>query len=425
MNTKIKNSLKLSAIMLIMLLALTACTSKKETEEFTPRLDTDSKITLNIMGFFGNFEALDSVMNDFNKYYPNVDFSYQQMSGENMKRYIDSNPDTDIFMTSKQVLAESDYCLTPYCADLSKENIDFSAIEDKMLDAYYQDGKLTSIPIGQNIYGIIVNVTLLKNEGLEVPQTYEEFINVLKALKEKGYTPIQSPNEKVLAELGCGMLYDTLLTDSSCYEALMAGNEAAAEKITPVFDKLAAILENGCTDFAVNADYPSDNYDGAILKFFEGDVPFWVCNVEKVSGMKKRETKSETFKSNPFEYAFVYAPMGENGAYAFREPWYGFAVYKYSNNYDYAVEFMRFLALKDEINKIADMKGIPSIAVEKTDNAIYKNVNNPSKTELACVNDGRIIQKIETAWYGSLNMFINGECTKEEAVKAFIKKCSE
>ena len=52
------------------------------------------------------------------------------------------------------------------------------------------------------------------------------------------------------------------------------------------------------------------------MKFFEGDVPFWVCDTEKVSGMKKRESKSEAFSANPFEYEFTFAPMGDNGIYS-------------------------------------------------------------------------------------------------------------
>ena len=46
--------------------------------------------------------------------------------------------------------------------------------------------------------------------------------------------------------------------------------------MTGVFDRLKELTDKGYIDVSVNADYPSDNYDGAILKFFEGDVPFWV-----------------------------------------------------------------------------------------------------------------------------------------------------
>lgn len=425
MNIKRITTKIISIILIVSLISVSGCTSSKAKESFTPRLDTKSSRTLNIMGVFGNFEALDQVMNDFNAYYPNIDFSYEQVSSENMKKYIDANPDVDIFMTSKQILSGNSEELISYCTDLSKEDINFEAIEEEMLDAYYVDGKLTSVPMGQNIYGLIVNETLLKNEGLKIPETFDEFTSVLKSLKEKGYTPIQAPNDKVLAELGNSMFYDMLLSDSSFYEAVLSGNAAAKEKLNLVFDRLGVILENGYTDVTVNENYPADNYDLAILKFFEGDVPFWVCNVEKVSGMKKRESKSEAFKNNPFDYTYIYAPMGDSGAYVYREPWYGFSVYKDSDDYDYAVEFMRFLVLKDEINKIADIKGIPSVAKEKTDNAIYNKINNPSKAEMEYINNGIINQKVENVWYGTVNSYIKGEVTKDEAVQLFLTKISE
>ena len=56
--------------------------------------------------------------------------------------------------------------------------------------------------------------------------------------------------------------------------------------------------------------------------------------------MKKRESKSQAFTDNPFEYEFMYVPLGENGVYKYIDSWYGFSVNKYSDNLDYAVEFM-------------------------------------------------------------------------------------
>ena len=71
------------------------------------------------------------------------------------------------------------------------------------------------------------------------------------------------------------------------------------------------------------------------------DMPFYVCNAECVSGMKKRESKSETFSANPFEYEFLYAPLGDKGAYAYQQPWYGFSVNKDSEEKEIAVELDR------------------------------------------------------------------------------------
>ena len=50
----------------------------------------------------------------------------------------------------------------------------------------------------------------------------------------------------------------------------------------------------------------------------ESEVTDWSI-VLLVSGMKKRESKSETFSANPFEYEFLYAPLGDKGAYAYQQ----------------------------------------------------------------------------------------------------------
>ena len=87
---------------------------------------------------------------------------------------------------------------------------------------------------------------------------------------------------------------------------LEAGDNGAVEKLGSIFDVLDLFKEKGYFDLELNDTYPGDNYDGAIMKFFEGAVPFWVCNTEKVSGMKKRESKSESFKAAPFEYTYIF-----------------------------------------------------------------------------------------------------------------------
>lgn len=404
---------------------MTGC-GKSESTEFRPKLDTDVKVVLDTTGFFGNFEALDQVTNDFNVYYPNVEFTYEQVSTENFESYLEANPGVDIFMTSQETFEKLGSKLTEQCADLAKEGVSLNDIDEDMLKMNYRDGKLTAIPMSQNMYGLIVNVSLLEKEGLKVPDNYEEFTDVLAALKEKGYTPIQGPDSKVYAELTEGMAFDMILKDKKLYDSLMAGEDSAVDALLSAVEKLSNIIDNGYTDYTVNQSYPQDNYDQAILRFFDGEVPFWVCNTEKVSGMKKRESKSESFQANPFEYTYIYAPLGDKGAYAYSEPWFGFSVNKDSDAYEYAIEFMRFLATRDEINKIADVKGVPSIAKEKTDVVIYRDVLNPGKVEMECVNDGTITQPMISDWYTCMNRYATGEyTTAREAVEAFVKLCSE
>lgn len=91
-----------------------------------------------------------------------------------------------------------------------------------------------------------------------------------------------------------------------------------------------------------------------------------------------------------------------------------------------ALEFLRFLATKDEINKMAEVKGIPSVAVDGTNADIYKDVLNPGKTEMNYVNDGSITTVMESGWYTCVNKYITGEfSSSKEALQYYVKLCSK
>lgn len=411
-----------------LLLTTTGCAAggSSKQQDFQPSLDTEKEVQFNVLGYFENFEALDQVMNDFSAYYPNATFVYQRVRDNDEVAYLEANADVDLFMTSGDLLHRQDAALPQYCVDLSEKNIDLSVIAPEMLQAHAVDGKQLSVPIGQNIRGLAVNTTLLKKEGLAVPRNLPEFLNALSVLKAKGYTPIQGPTGMVYAEITSGMIFSGLCEGQPLREALKKGDMDAAEQaVLPAMELMDTLVKNGYTDPALNAAYPDDNYDGSILRFFEGDVPFWVCNTEKVSGMKKRESKSETFKEQPFSYSFIYAPVSEAGQYIYREPWFGFAANKTGKNADYAVEFLRFLATQAESNRIADIKGVPSVAKDGTGSAIYAKVLDEKLTADSCVNQGEVTPAMVSKWYSCITQYALGKyASAHEAAQDFLRVCS-
>ena len=404
------------------LLLTTGCGAKEESTGFQPKLDTKASVQLDVAGFFGNFEALDQVTNDFNQYYPNVTFNYQQVSGEKEEEYLDANPGIDIFMVGMTQMNAPGSTLPGRCIDLAQAGVDTGDLDGEMLKLYTYDGKLAAIPMGQNLCGIVANLSLLEKESLAIPMDTHYFLDVCAALKEKGYTPIQGPTSKVYSELIRGAAFSMLCSDEKLLAAAKEGNDEAVAALKPTFDFLSTVLEKGYTDPAINEEYPKDNYDQAILRFFEGDVPFWVCNTEKVSGMKKRESKSEAFQKAPFDYGFLYAPVGQDGNFIFQEPWYGFAASKDGDETDYAVEFIRFLATSEEINKMADIKGIPSIAIEATaSNSVYGTVRDPIFLKTRVVNTGTITPAMEASWYTVTAGFAAGAYdSAESAIREFL-----
>ena len=402
----------LLAAAVLLSLCLSGCgnassVNAKSENSFTPNLDTEKETTLEIAGFMANFEALDQVVMNFNEIYPNVTISYEQNSSYMLADYLDNNQVVDIIMTSTGNLeptAAPENYVGNKVLDLSKEDIDFDEIQPSLLSCCKVDGALLRVPFLQNVCGMAVNKTLLEKEGLSVPTNYEEFLTVLESLKQKGYTPIQGSELHV---------YSELVSNMAMY------NMSANEDLLPVLERLQTIIDNGYTDYDLNASYPNDNYDQAILSFFEGNVPFWVCNTESFSGAKKRESKSETFSKEPFDYAFIYAPIGDSGAYECVEPWYGFSIPENADNKDYAVEFIRFLSTTDQLNTMAAIKGMPSAAKEAV-NERYPDLHKEGTIQASFENDGSVSPLLQEAFNTVCADFGAGKYTSaEEALQAF------
>ena len=406
---------------LLAVLLLSGAAGKQETAEgdFSPRLNTRTSVQLEIVGFFGNFEALDQVTDDFNAYYPNLTFSYEQVGGKDLETYLALNPGVDVMMVSTEFMNAGNATLPARCRDLTE--VDVSDIDPQMLELYRIDGAQKAVPMAQKVTGMAVNTTLLEKEGLSMPTDTQEFLSVLAALKEKGYTPIQGPAEKVYAELTLDSLFAALCTDAAFLEAAQKNEQSAADRLVPIFQFLDTLRDNGYTDDGLNATLPKDNYDGAILHFFEGKTPFWICDSEKVSGMKKRESKSEAFQASPFAYSFVYVPFGEAGSYVYQEPWFGFAVNRDAANPEYAMEFLRFLATGREIDTMGKVKGVPSVALGTDPAEIYRNVESPEAMECRAVNTGVITPEITARWYAVTRDYADGKYdSPESAARGFL-----
>ena len=417
------------ALAALMVLSCTGCGAKQEAKQegFSPRLDTDTQAELNISGFLGNFEALDQVVNAFNEIYPNVSVHYESNGADTLREYVTNNPQVDIFMTADRNVRYVDWeekYVGDCCADLSKEDLDLSAYNQALLKPCTIDGALNRLPLGASLGGMVVNESLLEKEGLKLPTDYESLLSVCEALKEKGYTPIQGASTQVYAYLVQDMVLNTL-AEKNQFAALREGNLSAAEAVTPALERLNTLVEKGYTDPAVNDTYPEDNYDGAILRFLGGDVPFWVCNTEKVSGMKKRESKSETFASAPFTYSFRLIPMGDTGAYEYLEPWYGFSLNKNSEHYDIALEFLRFLSTEDQLNTMADVKGIPTACVTLSEDSRYAALEGITPAGLL-IADGTVREHM-TSFLGSAARALAEEtfATPQEAAEGYVNRCGE
>ena len=427
-----KKHFALVGLLLLSALLMTACAKKPaetaaptETASaaFTPKLDTQAAVNLEIAGFFGNFEALDQVINHFNDYYPNITTTYEQIRSDKMVEYFKNNPNIDVVMTDDINFRYPDQTETyvlDQCADLGAAGIVIGNSDVQAFSTF--GGKLARVPMSYAVRGMVVNKTLLQKEGLSVPTNYEEFLAVLEALKQKGYTPIQGPESSLYTNLTYSMVMAMIGSDGDLLAALNVGDAAAVQKLTDALGRVQTFIEKGYISKEINDTYPEDNYDGAIMTFMEGDVPFWACTSECYSGMRKRESKSEAFKANPFEYQFIFPPMGDTGSYEYMEPWYGFSVNQNSDALDYALEFLRFLSTDSELNTLASVKGVPSI-VDDPDDTRYADLNKHEHVQVSYTNTGALLNHVEEYFVIEMKQF--GENGPQAVVDAYVQRCAD
>ena len=186
----------------------------------------------------------------------------------------------------------------------------------------------------------------------------------------------------------------------------------------PTLERMEQFLNDGCVNLDDCAKI-EDNYEAVILRFFEGDVPMMACSGDTVSGTKKRESQSEAFIANPFEYTCVPIPMSDEGVSFLDMPNLQFSVNKDSANLDMANEFMRFLVTPQELNNMAQNKGLMSPTKDLSFNSMYAAFGEVPESrvlspEVIGLTDDAVIQ-VRKANYG----VGTGEMTIDEAIEGF------
>ena len=415
----------------IMILGLSACGSEKQeatTEEgFSPALDTSAECNITVAGGYDNFEALEAEFDKFNEYYPNVELMFTKVDDYNnmIGMVLDGNDAPDIYVNYSWMYGRDQYksCID-HAEDLADPalGLDLDCIRSNII-LNTDDGSLPMVPVFANTYGMLVNNSLFEKEGLSIPKTYEEMVEVSKAFSEKGYeSPMMGFTNEETTSLFTVTAYpffcETVADDAEAVKQLNALDASAGKYMRPTLEKMEQFLSDGCVDLDACAEI-EDNYEAVILRFFEGDVPMMVCSGDTVSGTKKRESQSEAFIANPFEYTFVPVPMSDEGVSFLDMPNLQFSVNKDSANLDMANEFMRFLITPQELNEMAQNKGLMSPTKDLSFNSVYAAFGDVPEsrvlsTEVIGLTDDAVIQLRQAVYAVG-----TGEMTIDEAIDSF------
>ena len=416
---------------LMMILSMTACGSEKQEETvqegFKPSLDTSVSCNIKIAGGYDNFEALEAEFDRFNEYYPNVELAYTKVDDYNnmIGTVLEGNDAPDIYVNYSWMYGRDQYKSSiDHAENLADPalGLDLDLIRSNIL-LNTDDGTLPMVPVFSNTYGMLVNQSLFEKEGLSVPTTYDELIEVCNAFRDKGYdNPIMGFSKEETTSIFTLAVYplfcDSVADDKDAVDKLNSLDASAGEYMRSSLEKVTQFLD----DSGVNlneCDKIEDNYEAVILRFFEGDIPMMTCSGDTVSGTKKRESRSETFTANPFTYTFVPLPIADDGVIFLDMSNLQFSVNKNGTNLDVSNEFMRFLITSEELNEMAQNKGLMSPTKDLSFNSMYAAFGDVpeakilSPEEIGLTDDAVIQLRHATYSVGK------GKMTIDEAVDAY------
>ena len=347
---------------------------------FKPSLDVNTECELKIVGDYSNFEALEAEFDKFNEYYPKVSLTYEKVDDytNNLSTVLGSEDAPNIFFAYAAWMGgDAKYnSIIPHMEDLSNEalKLNLDCIRPGLLN-HDAENKVKMIPVFSRTYGTMVNNDLFKKEGIAIPTTWDELLTACNAFKDKGYAnPMMGYTVK---DSSC--LMNTLAYPS--FVASLAATPGAIEKANNLDPSAGEYMREALTkvnklvtDKAINieeCDKIGDNYNKVILRFFEGDVPMMIAAGDTLSGTKKRESQSEAYTKNPFEYSYMPIPMTDKGGYFIDSPSIQFAVNKDCKNLAMTNEFMKFLVRNDELNAMASIKRLVTPTKDLSFDSVY------------------------------------------------------
>ncbi len=423
---------KTMQLLLTLLLCVSLCACGKTTEQakqegFAPALDATTSCHINVAGGYDNFEALETEFDRFNVYYPNVELVFTKVDDYNnmIGTVLNGNDAPDIYVNYSWMYGRDQYKSSiDHAENLADPalNLDLDCVRSNII-LNTGDNTLPMVPVFANTYGMLVNNSLFEKEGLKVPATYKELVNVCNAFRDKGYeSPMMGFTNEETTSLFTLTIYPffcgTVADDAEAVKKLNALDPAAGESMRPSLEKIEQFLGDGCVDLAACAKI-ENNYDAVILRFFEGDVPMMVCSGDTVSGTKKRESRSEAFIAKPFTYTFVPIPLSDEGASFLDMPNLQFSVNKDSANKDMANEFMRFLITSGELNEMAQNKGLMSPTKDLSFNNMYAAFGDIPESRILSPEEFGLTDDAVIQFRQAVFAVATGEMSIDEAIAGY------
>ncbi|WP_169907509.1 ABC transporter substrate-binding protein [Priestia abyssalis] len=189
-----KSAVLLTSFFLVISLFLSACASGGKDS-----ITSEEKEKKKLEFFHGKVETakiFEELIEEFEKENPDIDIEhvYVPYGSTVLKTRIARGDIPDIFVTYP---IEYDYLLRVekgYLLDLTNEAF-VRNIQPEIQNRYLVNGRMYGVALSQNAVGIIYNKDIFEELNLEIPRTWDKFIQTLETIKKAGKQPILMANK--------------------------------------------------------------------------------------------------------------------------------------------------------------------------------------------------------------------------------------
>lgn len=237
----------------------------------------DGVVKLRMMGY--NAESTRATyLKYLDEKLPEIEIEFEFVSTDNFDNVLNSQlqagegPDIIEVGGQTKLLASAGYLM-----DLSDQDF-ISKYTDSGLQAYTVDGKVYAEPLQSWFEGIFYNKKIFRENQIEVPKTWDEFIQIHKTLEEKDIkaqtmgAQSYEPMMKQSIALVNNMFYSDA-ENMAFDEKFNEGEGKLEEAWLPAVEEWYKIIEEGCLD----AEMLGLSYDQALDEFATEKAAMWEC----------------------------------------------------------------------------------------------------------------------------------------------------
>ncbi len=364
---------------LLIVAALVGCSSNEEpAKETAPVSSTDDHRVEEVSLTIGSWRTEDvakyeKVIALFNEKHPDIKVSFNPTKNTEyntvLNTALQAGEGPDIFH------------LRPYAAGLKLAEAGFvEKINDlQELSTYPEEALIASKDAEGNQYGVPINLSstqffynkkIFADNGLEVPQTWDEFMQLNDTLLEKGITPIaMGTKESWLLSLLHGIVGPAIYEGNDFYKAVLAGEKDFTD---PAFIESLQVMNDLKKYFPANSEGLGMDDIRTLFVLEEAAMfPLGSWEIPVVLEM------------NP-DLDFGYFPIPSKMGTKTVTTWVdgSFAINANSENKEAAKVFLEFLTTKEFgelfVKEFSMISAIPGIS---SDNALLNDLSKSTESE--------------------------------------------